>query len=69
MAALEAQPPELIFAGYPPFPALRAFLSEALSALAAVPPGLWVRRGAFGRFEVAEASTPAVRSAAPSAPS
>ena len=31
---LSAQPPELIFTGYPPFRALRSFLNDALSAVA-----------------------------------
>ena len=41
MATLRRRPPELILAGYPPFPALRAFLSETLPALARVRDGLW----------------------------
>jgi 4-amino-4-deoxy-L-arabinose transferase-like glycosyltransferase len=50
MRDLKAHPPELIFAGYPPFPALRAFLRERYrpSHLAF---GLWVERGRFAAFE------------------
>ncbi len=56
MATLRRQPPELIFAGYPPFKALRAFLDAAyLPALGIVHDqrsgiGLWVRRDAYGKF-------------------
>ncbi len=50
MAALKRRPPELIFTGYPPFRALRAFLNaDYLPARMA--PGLWIKRDAFGRFE------------------
>jgi 4-amino-4-deoxy-L-arabinose transferase-like glycosyltransferase len=53
VATLRRRPPELIEAAYPPFPALRAFLSERYlpSRLAL---GLWVRRDQFGRFEAAD---------------
>jgi 4-amino-4-deoxy-L-arabinose transferase-like glycosyltransferase len=47
---LRDHPPSLIFTGYPPFPALKAFLEERYlpSRLA---PGLWVERGRYGAFE------------------
>ena len=50
MASLKRQPPALIFAGYPPFRALREFVSARYlpSRMAS---GLWIRRDAFGRFE------------------
>lgn len=50
MADLRATPPSLIFAGYPPFPALKAFLDEHYlpSRLA---PGLYVERSRYGEFE------------------
>jgi 4-amino-4-deoxy-L-arabinose transferase-like glycosyltransferase len=50
IAALGRRPPELIFTGYPPFEALRAFLSERYrpSQMAI---GLWVERDAYGPFE------------------
>jgi len=50
IAALRRRPPELIFTGYPPFRALRAFLNERYlpSRLA---PGLWVEQDEYGRFE------------------
>jgi hypothetical protein len=63
MATLRARPPELIFAGYPPFPALRAFLSEHYLPSPRAP-GLWVRRGDFGHFETAGTSPTIGRSAA-----
>lgn len=50
MTALERNPPELIFTGYPPFRALRAFVSTNYLP-SRVARGLWVRRDAFGRFE------------------
>jgi hypothetical protein len=50
VATLRRRPPELIEAAYPPFPALRAFLSERFLP-SRVALGLWVRRDAFGRFE------------------
>ena len=50
VATLKRNPPELIFTGYPPFRALRAFLNaDYLESRMA--PGLWIRRDAFGRFE------------------
>jgi hypothetical protein len=50
MRELRDHPPALIFTGYPPFPALKAFLDERYlpSRLA---PGLWVERGRYGAFE------------------
>jgi 4-amino-4-deoxy-L-arabinose transferase-like glycosyltransferase len=56
MSDLRADPPALVFAGYVPFPALRAFLSENYlpSRLAPVAPdgrGLWVLKRDFGAFE------------------
>jgi hypothetical protein len=52
MAALLRRPPELIFTGYAPFRALRAFLTEHYLPSRLVP-GLWIRRDVFGRFETA----------------
>jgi 4-amino-4-deoxy-L-arabinose transferase-like glycosyltransferase len=52
MAALRRQPPPLIFTGYAPFDALRAFLNERYFASRRMP-GLWIRRADFGRFETA----------------
>jgi 4-amino-4-deoxy-L-arabinose transferase-like glycosyltransferase len=54
MAALKSRPPELIFTGYTPFRALRAFLNDRYlpSRMAA---GLWVRQEDYGRFERAGA--------------
>src|SRR5262249_10868519 len=50
MSDLRARPPDLIFAGYPPFPALRTLLLARYrpSRLAA---GLWVERGRSDAFE------------------
>ncbi len=53
---LRAEPPSLIFAGYPPFPALRAFLDERYLPSHLVPTtpdgrGLWVERSQYGAFE------------------
>jgi 4-amino-4-deoxy-L-arabinose transferase-like glycosyltransferase len=56
MRDLNARPPELIFAGDPPFPALAAFLNERYLPHQAVAPdgrGLWVERGLYGKFEAA----------------
>jgi 4-amino-4-deoxy-L-arabinose transferase-like glycosyltransferase len=50
-AVMEHQPPDLIFTGYAPFRALRAILS-ARYLPSRMAPGLWIRRDAFGRFEV-----------------
>lgn len=51
MADLSRDPPSLVFTGYPPFPALKAFLNQRYlpSRLA---PGLWVERTRYGAFEV-----------------
>ena len=56
MRDFRARPPELIFVGDPPFPALRAFLAERYlpSRLVMSTPdgrGLWVERGKYGEFE------------------
>jgi hypothetical protein len=58
VAALERQPPELIFAGYAPFRALRAILNERYlpSRMAR---GLWIRRESFGQFETTGTLPPA----------
>jgi 4-amino-4-deoxy-L-arabinose transferase-like glycosyltransferase len=53
---LEANPPSLIFTGYPPYPALRAFLDARYlpSNLVPLSPdgrGLWVERSKYGEFE------------------
>jgi 4-amino-4-deoxy-L-arabinose transferase-like glycosyltransferase len=58
---LHARPPELIFVGDPPFPALRAFLGERYfpSHLVPVVPdgrGLWVERRRYARFEADQES-------------
>jgi 4-amino-4-deoxy-L-arabinose transferase-like glycosyltransferase len=55
---LRANPPSLIFAGYPPFPALRAYLDEGYLPSRLVPAtpdgrGLWVERSGYGAFETA----------------
>jgi hypothetical protein len=63
MATLRKRPPELILAGYAPFPALRAFLSENyLPSRRAL--GLWIRRDDFGRFEMSGTSPSSDRSTA-----
>ncbi len=51
MRALDRQPPELIFTGYAPFRALRAFLN-AHYLPSRMARGLWIKRDAFGRFEI-----------------
>jgi hypothetical protein len=61
MRDFRARPPELIFVGDPPFPALRAFLAERYlpSRLVMSAPdgrGLWVERGKYGEFESFAAS-------------
>ena len=58
---LKARPPALIFAGDPPFPALRRFLDERYLPSLLSPPvpdgrGLWVERERYGEFH---ARTPA----------
>jgi hypothetical protein len=57
MTTLGQRPPELIFTGYPPFPALRAFLSEHYLTEPHAP-FLWIRRGELGRFERARSPQP-----------
>ncbi|HMB04558.1 MAG TPA: hypothetical protein VKP69_12565, partial [Isosphaeraceae bacterium] len=49
---LRARPPALIFAGDPPFPALRRFLAERYLPARAMPGGrgLWVERSRYGEF-------------------
>jgi hypothetical protein len=56
MASLERRPPELIFTGYPPFRALKAFLNERYLP-SRMAPGLWVRQEDYDRFERAGAKT------------
>ena len=55
MADLRARPPDLIFVGYAPFPALRKFLHERYLPSGLVPAqnglGLWVERDHFNAFE------------------
>jgi 4-amino-4-deoxy-L-arabinose transferase-like glycosyltransferase len=53
MRDLRANPPTLIFTGYPPFPALRELLNDKYlpSQLAR---GLWVEKSHFGEFESAK---------------
>ena len=56
MADLEASPPSIIFAGYPPFPALRELLLKRYLPSRLVPNsgqgmGLWIERSKFGDFE------------------
>jgi hypothetical protein len=63
LGTLRRQPPELILAGYPPFPALWAFLKERYSrSLRAL--GLWVRRGDRERYDRAPPPAPYSPSAA-----
>jgi 4-amino-4-deoxy-L-arabinose transferase-like glycosyltransferase len=56
LATLRSRPPELILTGYPPFPALRAFLSQRYLPSRRVL-GLWLRRDVYARFETALSST------------
>jgi hypothetical protein len=55
MRTLHDRRPALIFAGYAPFPALRALLREEYLPSGLVPArnglGLWVRRGEYAAFE------------------
>ncbi|MDG3006329.1 ArnT family glycosyltransferase [Paludisphaera mucosa] len=55
MADLRAKRPALIFAGYPPFPALRSFLFENYLPSRLVPSanglGLWVAKDRYAAFE------------------
>jgi 4-amino-4-deoxy-L-arabinose transferase-like glycosyltransferase len=56
MNDLRKHPPDLIFAGDPPFPALRDFLSERYLASSRAGPdgrGLWVKRSRYRAFEEA----------------
>lgn len=60
---LRARPPELIFAGEPPFPALRKFLDERYLPSLLSPPvpdgrGLWVERERYGAFHARAAVRP-----------
>ena len=68
MAALQSRPPALIFVGYAPFPALRAFLHERYLPSGLVPAqnglGLWVERDHFRAFE----QFPAIRAGSSSEP-
>jgi 4-amino-4-deoxy-L-arabinose transferase-like glycosyltransferase len=54
IASLARSPPELIFTGYPPFGALRAFIIDRYlpSRMAS---GLWARKDDYARFERARA--------------
>jgi 4-amino-4-deoxy-L-arabinose transferase-like glycosyltransferase len=56
VARLRTQPPELVFTGYPPFGALREFLSGGYLRSYRWP-GLWIRRGDSARFEGAAGAT------------
>ena len=55
MRSLRERPPALIFAGYPPFPALRSFLFENYTPSKLVPfgngLGLWVQKDHYQAFE------------------
>ncbi|QEH38000.1 Undecaprenyl phosphate-alpha-4-amino-4-deoxy-L-arabinose arabinosyl transferase [Aquisphaera giovannonii] len=57
VASLRAKPPSLIFVGYPPFPALRAFLRERYRPSSLIPGGngmgLWVDGEHHDAFEAA----------------
>jgi 4-amino-4-deoxy-L-arabinose transferase-like glycosyltransferase len=56
MKDLREHPPDIIFAGDPPFPALRDFLSERYLASSRAGPdgrGLWVKRSRYRAFEEA----------------
>jgi len=59
MESLERRPPALIFAGYPPFPELAAFLRERYLPSRLVPSvnglGLWVERSRYAEFEAVPA--------------
>ena len=50
MRDLRARPPSLVFTGYPPFPALKAFLNERYIP-SRIAPGLWVEQSRYGAFE------------------
>jgi 4-amino-4-deoxy-L-arabinose transferase-like glycosyltransferase len=57
MTDLQANPPVLVFAGDPPFPALRTFLDAGYLPSASAGPiipdgrGLWIRRDVYGAIE------------------
>ncbi|MFO0951409.1 MAG: glycosyltransferase family 39 protein [Isosphaeraceae bacterium] len=55
MRDLAEHPPAVVFAGYPPFPALRQFLAERYLP-SRLSPGLWVRRDVYGVFEAGTAN-------------
>ncbi|AMV36927.1 ArnT family glycosyltransferase [Planctomyces sp. SH-PL62] len=63
LADLKAKPPALIFAGYPPFPRLRAFLLENYLPSRLVPSGnglgLWVAKDRYAAFENFQGPGPA----------
>jgi 4-amino-4-deoxy-L-arabinose transferase-like glycosyltransferase len=56
IATLKRRPPELIFTGYPPFRALKAFLNDRYLP-SRMAPGLWVLEEDYGRFERAGAGS------------
>jgi len=58
MTDLRANPPSIVVAGYPPYPALRAFLEDhylpsRLGVMAPDGRGIWVERSRYGAFETA----------------
>jgi 4-amino-4-deoxy-L-arabinose transferase-like glycosyltransferase len=57
IAALRRAPPQLIFTGYAPFRALRAFLNERYLP-SRLMPGVWIKSDDFGRFETASMIEP-----------
>jgi hypothetical protein len=61
MKTLRARPPEIIFAGERPFPALRAFLLERYRPVQLLPDarGLWVERSVYQRYVAATPATAA----------
>jgi 4-amino-4-deoxy-L-arabinose transferase-like glycosyltransferase len=64
MVALKQRPPELIFTGYRPFGALRAFLNERY--IGSNPSlGLWVKRDDYGRFRTLDSSDPSILNGSP----
>jgi 4-amino-4-deoxy-L-arabinose transferase-like glycosyltransferase len=52
MADLNANPPAIIFTGYPPFPVLRKFLDDRYLRSSRAP-GLWIEKSKYGEFEAA----------------
>lgn len=63
MRDLRAHPPEMIFAGDPPFPALGDYLRERylpshLTISTADGRGLWIERSSYGEFETAGRAAP-----------